>query len=86
MAVRYVVEDTLEMPGRGPAVLGLLLDGVITTGDTLLVQETGASVRISFVDFHTRETDRGLLVGLQVDPADAPLVTAGSTLVSPPGA
>ena len=35
-------------------------------GASVVVQDSGTPVRIAFVDFHTRRTDRGLLVDLQV--------------------
>jgi len=86
MALRYVVQDTYQIPGRGPMVSGVLMEGDVRTGDTLMVAESKAPVRVLSVDVHTRQTDEGLLVGLRLHPEDASAVTAGSTLVSPPEA
>ena len=86
MAVRYLVQGTYPGHVAGPMVLGLLLDGMIRGGETLVLETTGAPVRVLSIDVHMRPTDAGLEVGLGLHPEDAPLVTAGSTLVSPPGA
>lgn len=84
MAVRYLVEDTFQIPGRGPVVAGLLLEGTVRNGDALVVEGTGTRVRVSFVDVHTRQTPAGLRVGLELHPEDAAAATPGSTLVTPP--
>jgi len=84
MAVRYVVRATFQIPGRGPVVSGLLLEGDVRNGDTLMVEDTETRVRVLSVDLHTRQTPEGLMVGLRLDPEDASMATAGSTLVSPP--
>ena len=82
MTVRYLVQDLFRIQGRGSVATGLLLEGVISAGDVLTVAGTSNQVRISFVDFHSRQTQEGLLVGLQIHPEDAAAVTAGSTLVT----
>lgn len=84
MTVRNLVQDTFQIPGRGTVVSGLLTDGEIRNGDTLRVEGTTADVRISFVDLHSRTTEEGRRVGLELNPEDATAVTAGSTLVSRP--
>ena len=85
MTVRYLVEETHLLTGHGPAVVGLLTEGTISTGDTLQVAGTDARVRIRSVEIHAMETDEGLRVGLLLHREDAPSVMAGSVLVSPPG-
>ena len=84
MTVRYLVQDVFQIPRRGPVVAGVLLDGEISSGDSLMVEGTGSRVRVLSVELHTRRTEAGLVVGVRLHPEDAPLVTAGSTLVSPP--
>jgi len=86
MGVRYRVQQTFPGHVAGPMVLGVLEDGVIRGGETLVLEDGGAPVRVTRFDVHTRQTDQGLEVGLQLHPEDAPRVTAGSTLVSPPEA
>lgn len=82
MTVRYLVQDLFQIPGRGPVTAGLLLEGVVRTGDVLRVAGTGNRVRVSFVDFHARQTAEGPMVGLQIHPDDAPGVAPGATLLS----
>jgi len=84
MAVRYLVQDTFPRTTGGPRVVGLLYEGEVHDGETLLLEATGQTVRVLSFDWHTRQTDQGLQVGLRLHPEDAPLVTPGSTLVSPP--
>ena len=84
MTVRVLVERTFQVTGRGPVIAGLLLTGEVSTGDSLLVEETGASVRVRGLEMHVRQPERGRRVGLLVHPEDAAAVTPGSTLVSPP--
>ena len=84
MAVRYLVQETFPRTTGGPRVLGLLQEGEVHDGEVLVLEATGARVRVLSFDWHTRQTDQGLQVGLSLHPEDAPLVTAGSTLVSPP--
>lgn len=84
MTVRYLVQDTFRIPGRGPVIAGVLQEGEIRNGDVLAVAGTGAQIRISFVEFHGRETPEGPLIGLVIEPEDAAAVTAGSMLVSTP--
>ena len=82
--MRYLVQDTFPRMTGGPRVTGLLLDGEIRGGETLLLEGTGTPVRVLSFDWHTRRTEAGLQVGLRLHPEDAPMVTAGSTLVSSP--
>jgi hypothetical protein len=84
MAVRYLVQETFPRMSGGPRVLGLLQEGELRGAETLVLQATGAPVRVLSFDWHTQQTDEGLQVGLLLHPEDAPLVTAGATLVSPP--
>ena len=84
MAVRYLVRETFPRMTGGPRVLGVLLEGTISDGVTLVVEATGAPVRVLSFDQHTRSTGEGLQVGLQLHPEDAPMVTPGSILVAPP--
>lgn len=85
MTVRYLVQDRFAIPGRGPVLTGLLTAGEISNGDVLTVEGTTTSVRVSFVDFHRRETPEGPVIGLEIHPEDADPVTAGVVLVSPAG-
>jgi selenocysteine-specific elongation factor len=84
MAVRVLVERTFSITGRGPVVVGLLQTGKVSTGDTLVVAETGAEIRVRGLEMHVPQPDDGQRVGLLVHPEDAPAVTPGSTLVSRP--
>ncbi|GHE11331.1 hypothetical protein GCM10011381_24510 [Klenkia taihuensis] len=83
VTVRFLVQDRFAIPGRGPVLTGLLTAGQISNGDVLTVEGTSRSVRISFVDVHRRETPEGPVIGLEVHPEDAHLVTAGMVLVGP---
>ena len=84
MTVRYLVEETLLLTGHGPAVVGLLTEGTISSGDVLQVAGTDAQVRIRSVEIHAMETEKGLRIGLLLHREDAPSVMAGSVLLSPP--
>jgi selenocysteine-specific translation elongation factor len=86
MAVRYLVQDTFPRTTGGPRVLGVLQEGELHGGETLLVEATGAPVRVLSYDWHPRQTETGLQLGLRLHPEDAPMVAVGSTLVSPPTA
>jgi selenocysteine-specific translation elongation factor len=83
MTVRILVERTFQIAGRGPVVAGLLQEGEVSSGDSLVVRETGATVQVRGLEPHVRQPEEGRRVGLLVRPEDAPLVTPGSTLVSP---
>ncbi|MCO7222495.1 hypothetical protein [Klenkia sp. PcliD-1-E] len=83
MTVRYLVQDTFAIPGRGPVLTGLLTEGQISNGDVLVVEGTSRPVRISFVDFHQRQTPEGPVIGLEIHQEDAGEVTRGTVLVSP---
>ena len=82
--MRYRVQDAFPGHVAGPMVLGVLTDGVIRGGETLVVESTGATVRLVGMDVHARQTDEGLELGLQLHPEDAAAVTPGSTPVSRP--
>lgn len=84
MVVRYRVQDTFRVPGRGPLVSGLLTEGEIGNGDTLRVEGTARNVQVSFVDVHSQVTAAGRRVGLELTPADPVAVTVGSILVDLP--
>ena len=87
MAVRVVVEDTFQITGRGPVIVGLVIDGVVTTGDTLTVEDTGVTVVVRGLEScMPRQPAEWQRVGLLVRQEDAQAATPGSALVSPPGA
>jgi selenocysteine-specific translation elongation factor len=86
MPARYLVQDTFPGHMAGPMVLGLLLEGVIAGGETLVIEGSGTPIRVSGFDVHPRQTAAGLEVGLRLHPEDAPKVAAGSMLLSPPPA
>ncbi|MEI4270319.1 hypothetical protein TEK04_01165 [Klenkia sp. LSe6-5] len=81
MRAHYLVQDRFAIPGRGPVLTGLLTQGEIRNGDGLTVAGTTTSVRVTMVDFHRRETPEGPLIGLEIHPQDAPVVTRGTVLI-----
>ncbi|WP_131801969.1 hypothetical protein [Klenkia taihuensis] len=82
--MRYRVQRTYELTGRGPAALGWLEDGEIPfSASTLQVEGTATVVRIRSREMHSSSTEDGELLGIFLHPEDADLVTAGTVLVGP---
>jgi selenocysteine-specific translation elongation factor len=84
VTARVLVERLFHIAGRGPVVTGLLHEGDISTGDWLVVSETGATVQVRGLETHVPQPATGRRIGLLVRPEDALKVMTGSTLVSPP--
>lgn len=84
MTVRYEVEDVFRLTGRGPTTVGVLTEGSVDRGMSLLVQTTGERVQVLSFDVHTQRVERGLQVVLQLTPEDARRVAPGTVLISPP--
>jgi selenocysteine-specific translation elongation factor len=84
LTVRVLVERTFHISGRGPVIAGLLLEGEVSSGDLLVVEETRSTLRVRGLEMHLPQPEGGRRVGLLVRPEDAPKVSVGSTLISPP--
>ncbi|WBQ08442.1 hypothetical protein [Kribbella sp. CA-293567] len=85
-AVRFEVETTFDLPGRGGILVpGRLLTGVIQGGTTLRIEDTDQPVRILGLEFPSSagSTPATSKVTLVIERADAAPIVAGTVLISP---
>jgi hypothetical protein len=82
-AVRFIIDTTFDLPGRGGILTpGRLLAGRITAGTVLRSESTGQEVHVLSVEFPTpkqRGTDQ---VTLLIDRKDLAALTEGAVLIS----
>lgn len=82
MPTRFLVTKKYHVPGRGPTVVGRLLEGNgITQGMILRDELTGTPVEIRGIETHTRQTAEGIRYGFVLDENGARTVGPSSVLV-----
>ncbi|MCA9051350.1 MAG: selenocysteine-specific translation elongation factor, partial [Planctomycetaceae bacterium] len=83
---RMPIDRVLNMPGRGCVVAGTIWSGTVNVGDTLVLADSGTTVRVREIEVHGAPADTstaGFRTALNITATTLPEIERGDELVAP---